>query len=141
MSIIISGSTGIAGMPTIVENVTFTTSTASIPNYDVLIQSILYNTVASTSNWTLNVRGNSTTTFDSFLGVGQALTIVYMATQGAAAYYSPSMLIDGVSPTIEWQGGVAPLYGNPNGVDVYNYTILKSASNTYTVFASQTRFA
>ncbi len=141
MSITISGSNGIFGMPAIIENVTFTTSTASILPYDVLAQSILYNTAASTSNWTLNVRGDSTTTFDSFLGVGQALTIVYMATQGATAYYSTSMLIDGVSPTIEWQGGVAPLYGNPNGVDIYNYTILKSASNTYTVFASQTRFA
>lgn len=142
MSITISGSNGIFGMPAIIENVTVDSSTpSSTVTYDILSQSILYNTVASTANWTLNITGDITTTVNDFLGVGQALTIVHMATQGATAYYPTLIQIDGATPTVEWQGGVAPLYGNPNGVDVYNYTIVKSASATYTVFASQTRFA
>jgi hypothetical protein len=142
MAITISGSNGIFGMPAIIENVTFSSSTpGATVTYNVLSQSILYNTTASTANWTLNITGDGTTSLNSFLGVNQALTVVHMATQGATAYYPTTIQIDGTTVTPEWQGGAAPLYGNPNSVDSYNFTILKSASATYTVFASQTRFA
>ena len=142
MAILISGSVGISGMPTIVENATFSSATpGSTITYSILSQSILYNTTASTANWTLNIIGDGSTTFNSFLSINQSLTIVLMATQGTTAYYPTTIQIDGTTVTPKWQGGVAPTYGNPSGVDVYNFTIIKSANATYTVFASQTRFA
>ena len=141
MPITISGSNGIFGMPAIIENATFSSATPGATiTYNVLSQSILYNTTASTANWTLNITGDGVTTLNTFLGNSQALTVVLMATQGSIAYYPTTIQIDGTTVTPKWQGGVAPIYGNPNGVDLYNFTIIKSASATYTIFASQTRF-
>jgi hypothetical protein len=37
--------------------------------------------------------------------------------------------------------GTAPTAGNASSIDTYVYTILKTASATYTVFGSQTKFA
>ncbi len=142
MTIVLDGTNGITGMPTIMENATVSATAATgTVNYDVLTQTVLYYTTNASANWVLNVRGNSTTTLNSIMGNNQSLSVVFMVAQGSIAYYPTSLTIDGVAPTIEWQGGVTPTFGNPNGVDMYNYAIIKTASATYTVFASQSRFA
>lgn len=142
MPIILNGTNGITGMPTIMENATVSAIAATgTINYDVLTQTVLYYTTNASGNWTLNIRGNGGTTLNSVLGVGQSLSVVFMVTQGTTAYYNSALQIDGATPTIEWQGGTAPIFGNPNSIDVYNYAIIKTANATYTVFASQTRFA
>lgn len=118
-----------------------TAATGTI-NFDALTQSILYYTTNASGNWTLNIRGNSSTTLSSILGVGQAITLVFMATQGSTAYYQTALQVDGLVPTIDWQGGSAPTSGNASGIDVYSFTVIKTASNpTYLVLASQTGFA
>ena len=44
--------------------------------------------------------------------------------------------------TPKWQGGTAPSAGNASSIDVYVYTIIKTAATpTYTVLGSQTQFA
>jgi hypothetical protein len=63
-----------------------------------------------------------------------------MVTQGATAYYNSAVTIDGTSVTPKWQGGVAPSSGTVNAVDIYTYAIVKTASATYSVFASKTDF-
>ena len=142
MSIILNGTNGITGMPAIYETATTsaTAATGTI-NYDVTTQTVLNYTTSASGNWVINVRGNGSTTLNSIMLTGQSLSIVFMAAQGTTAYYPTSLTIDGVSVTPKWQGGVAPTFGNPNGVDMYNYAIVKTASATYTVFASQSRFA
>jgi hypothetical protein len=142
MAILISGSTGLFGFPAIYENLTAsaTAATGTI-NYNVLTQSILYYTSNATGNWTLNVRGDSTTTLNSLMANNSAITIVFMATQNSPAYYATALTIDGTSVTPKWQGGVAPAAGNTSSTDVYTYSILKTASATYTVLASQVKFA
>lgn len=120
--------------------VSATASTGTI-NFDAITQAILYYTTNATGNWTLNVRGNGTNTLNSILAVGESITVVFMATQGATAYYPTSFTVDGSAVTPKWQSGTAPASGNASGVDIYSYTIVKTASATYTVFASQTRFA
>jgi hypothetical protein len=64
-----------------------------------------------------------------------------MVTNTGTAYYNNAVTIDGNAITLKWQGGSAPTAGNINSVDSYSYTIVKTASATFTVFASQTRFA
>jgi hypothetical protein len=49
--------------------------------------------------------------------------------------------VDGASVTPKWQGGTAPTSGNASSIDIYAYTIVKTGSATFTVFASQTKFA
>lgn len=142
MAITLNGTVGITGMPTIIETATpsATAATGTI-NYDVLAQTVLYYTTNAAANWTLNIRGNGSTTLNSVLLTGQSLSVVFMVTQGSTAYYNSAVTIDGTAVTPKWQGGIAPTFGNTSGVDVYNYTIIKTAANTYYVFASQSRYA
>ena len=117
-----------------------TAATGTI-NYDLSTQSVLYYTSNSTGNWTLNIRGDSGTSLNSLMATGQSMTLAFLATQGSTAYYNSALTIDGSSVTPKWSGGSAPAAGNVNGVDVYSYTIIKTGSGSFTVFASQTRFA
>ena len=121
--------------------VSATAATGTI-NFDAVTQSVLYYTTNSTANWTLNIRGNSSTTLTSMLATGDAITVVFLATNGATAYYPTAYQIDGSAVTPKWQGGIAPTSGNASSIDGYSLTIIKTASTpTYTVLASQTKFA
>lgn len=117
-----------------------TAATGTI-NYDLSTQSILYYTSNASANWTVNIRGNSGTTLNSMMATGQSVTMAFLVTQGATAYYNSAVTIDGTSVTPRWLGGSAPSAGNINGVDVYTYTVIKTGSAAYTVFASQSRYA
>lgn len=110
-------------------------------NFDASTQGILYYTSNATANWTLNVRGNSSTTLNTLMSTNDSLTVVFMATQGSTAYYQTSFTIDGTSVTPKWQGATSPSAGNASSIDVYTFTIVKTGSAAYTVFGSQTRFA
>ena len=117
------------------------TAATGTVNFDVSTQSILYYTSNASANWTLNIRGSSSVTLNSIMSTGQSVTVTHLVTQGSTAYYNSALTIDGSSVTPKWSGGSAPAAGNINGVDVYSYTIIKTGSGSFTVFASQTRFA
>lgn len=121
-------------------NIVAAASTGTI-NVDALTSSAWWYTTNSSANWTLNFRGNSTTTLNSILTTGDSVTIAYAATNGATAYRPTVFQIDGSAVTPLWQGGAAPTAGNASATDLYVFTILKTAATpTYTVFASQTQF-
>lgn len=120
--------------------VSATAATGTI-NFDTLTQAVLYYTTNASGNWTLNVRGDGSNTLNSLMATGQSFSITFMATQGGTAYYNNVLTIDGSAVTPKWQGGTAPTSGNASGIDVYTYAIVKTASATFTVFASQTKFA
>jgi len=121
--------------------VSATAATGTV-NFDAVTQGVLYYTTNASANWTLNIRGNSGTTLSSLLAVGDAITVVFLATNGATAYYPTVYQIDGSAVTPKWQGGLAPTAGNASSIDAYSLTIIKTASTpTYTVLASQTKFA
>jgi hypothetical protein len=120
--------------------VSATAATGTV-NYDVTTQSVLFYTTNASGNWTLNVRASSGTSLDSALSTGESVTIAFLVTQGTTAYYQTGFQVDGSAVTPKWQGGEAPAAGFPSGVDIYVMTIIKTASATFSVFASQTRFA
>jgi len=110
--------------------------------YDAITQGVLYFTSNASANWTLNIRGNSGTTLNSILAVGDAITVTHLVTQGSTAYYNSAVQIDGSAVTPKYQGGTAFAAGNASSIDAYVYTVVKTAATpTYTVFASQTKFA
>ena len=117
-----------------------TAATGTI-NYDVATQSIVYYTTNATANWTINFRALSSATLNSLMSTGQTITVTFMATQGATAYYNSAVTIDGAAITPKWQSGITPNAGNANSVDTYTYAIIKTANATFTVLASQTRYA
>lgn len=120
--------------------VTATAATGTI-NYDVTTQSVLYYTSNASANWTVNFRASSGTSLDSAMAVGQSVTVAFLVTNGGTAYYNNAVQVDGSSVTPKYQGGTAWTGGNASSIDVYSYTIVKTASTTFTVFASQTKFA
>ena len=123
-----------------VATISATAATGTI-NYDVTTQSVLYYTTSASGNWTVNIRGNATTSLNTLMSTGQAVTVVFLVSQGATAYYNSALTIDSVSVTPKYQGGTAPTSGNASGVDAYSYTIVKTGPAAFTVFAAQTRFA
>jgi hypothetical protein len=121
------------------------TVTASAPpsttNYDAKTQSVLYYTTNTSANWTLNIRGDSSTSLNSVMQVGQTITVVLIAVNSTTAYYPNVIQVDGSSVTPKWQGGTAVSSGNASAIDIYTFAVLKTASATFTVFASQTKFS
>lgn len=117
-----------------------TAATGTI-NYDVTTQSVLYYTTNASANWTVNFRASSGTSLNTLLSTGQAITVAFLVTQGSTAYYNSAVQVDGASVTPKYQGGTAWTAGNASGIDAYTYTIIKTGSAAFTVFAAQTRFA
>ena len=109
--------------------------------YEVNSQSVVYSTASATGNWTLNIVYSKAMPLNAYLAIGQSVTVANMVTQGATAYYNNVLQIDGVTVTPKYQGGTAYTAGNASSIDVYTYTVTKTADRTYTVFASQTKFA
>jgi hypothetical protein len=120
--------------------VSATAATGTI-NFDVTTQSVLYYTLNASTNWTVNFRASSGTSLNTAMATGDVITVAFLVTQGSPAYYNSAVTIDGSSVTPKWQGGTAPTAGNASSIDAYTYTIVKTASATFTVFASQTKFA
>lgn len=116
------------------------TAATGTMNYDISTQSVLYYTSNASADWTPNFRFSSGTSLDTAMTTGQAITVVFLVTQGATAYKSTAVQVDGNAVTPKWQGGTAPSGGNASSIDIYTYTIVKTGSAAFTVFASQTQF-
>ena len=118
------------------EKVSTITSTTGTITYDTTQQGIIYATANQTANRTINF-----TNVNSNLAVGQSVTCTMMLTQGSTAYYLNAYQVDSSTVTPKWSGGSAPSSGNASGIDVYTFTIIKTADATFTVLASITDFA
>ena len=117
------------------------TGTTGVTNFDVITQAVLYHTTNAAGNFTVNIRGDGSTTLNNILDTNESVTVAFLVTQGSTPYYNSAVTVDGSSITPEWQGGSAPSAGNASSVDVYTYTIFKTGDAAFTVFAAQTQFA
>ena len=118
------------------------TALTSTVNLNTLDGAVFYYTANATGNWTLNVRGDGSNSLNTVMATNDSISFVVMATQGSTAYYQSAMQIDTTSVVPKWAGGPpAPSAGNANSIDVYAFTIIKTAPATFTVLASQTKFA
>ena len=142
-TVFLSGNT--TALSTIVSNIAETTNVYNVAstgtiNYNLTDQSVLFSTVNATANFTLNLRGNATTTLDSLMANGQTVTVAYLASTGFPAFFSNTFSIDGFTRTVRWQNSIIPTAGNANSIDSYAFTVIKTSTNTYTVFGTQTQF-
>ena len=117
------------------------TAATGTVNFDALTQQVLYYSTDASANWTLNIRGDASTTLNSIMSTGDSFTVVFMAAQGATAYYQSATTIDGASVTPKWQGGEAPTEGTASSIDSYSMTVFKEGDASFTVFASLAAFA
>jgi hypothetical protein len=121
-------------------NITAIAANATI-NIDILSNVVVYCTANATGNFTVNFRGNAGTTFNNAVPANVSVSASLVTAQGATAYYNSLVQVDGSTVTPKWQGGTAPTSGNANSTDTYVYVVMKSAANTYTILATQTKFA
>jgi hypothetical protein len=135
--------TGTASIWQMMENATVSATAATgTVNYDLLTNgAVTYYTSNATGNWTLNLRGSASTSLNSVMSTGTSLTIAFLVTNGATAYYQTALQVDGNAITPKWQNGAAPSSGNINSIDIYSITVIKTGSATFTALASQTKFA
>lgn len=120
-------------------NVVASAATGTI-NFDVATASVWYYTSNASANHTLNFRYDGSNTLSSKLAVGDAITLVWLNTNGSTAYYPNVIQIDGSAVTPKVPAAISA--GNASAIDAYVFTIIKTAATpTYTVLETQTKFA
>jgi hypothetical protein len=119
-------------------------SLSSTTNLDALSGAVYYNTSSTTSNITLNLRGDGSNTLDSLVTEGKAFSCVYMITSGSTSGKISSITIGSSTVSVKWFGANAyPAGSGGDNVDVYTITAVKTddtGNGTFTVFASQSKF-
>jgi len=122
-------------------NVSASTATGTV-TINSATDSVTYFTANASANFTVNLRGNASLTMNNALETGEAVTSVFLNTNGTAAYYPTVVQVDGGTATVstKWQGGAAPTAGNASSIDSYSFTVIKTAGSAFTVLASQTQF-
>ena len=94
----------------------------------------LFTTAESTTS-TPNLRWNSSTALNTKVDTGESISVTIITTANASGF-SAQLTIDGSAVTENWVGGSAPDAGGSSGVDIHAYTIIKTASATWTVIAN-----
>lgn len=76
---------------------------------------------------------------DTTMSTGDTMAVTIITT-AAAGGYSARVSIDGLLTgiTTSWVGGSEPSAGGSSGVDIYNYTIIKTGSAAYQVIGNYT---
>jgi hypothetical protein len=119
-------------------NVVASAATGTI-NFDVTTASVWYYTSNATANHTLNFRYSSGVSLNTAMATGDAITLVWLNTNGTTAYYPNVIQIDRTTVTPKVPAAISA--GNATAIDAYSFTIIKTASATFTVLETQTKFA
>lgn len=122
-----------------------TTGWDSSVGYDVLDQTILYNSTPSAGTFYVSIRGNGTSVPLSQVlkDIGNTITCVYIINCADTAHYCTSVEVDSTTTgvTTFWQGGAPPTVGVASARNVYTFTVMKiTATPTYQIFASLVAF-
>lgn len=116
-------------------------SLSGATNINALDGLVYYWTAAAGANWDINLRGDASTSLNTLMDINQAATFVFMVTNGSTAYKLNALTIGSSTVTLKWFGGNAWPSGNITSVDVYTVTAIKTATDQFTVFVSQSKFA
>ena len=107
-------------------------------NIDLENGMVHYFTTQETTTSTPNIRFSSSVTLNDVMQIGETISVTIITT-AAAGGYSAQLNIDGGAVTENWVGGDAPSDGGSSGVDIYAYTIIKTANATFTVIGNQSK--
>ena len=123
-------------------NVTGTAADGNL-NINLSTAPIWFYNANSTSNVRMNLCAGSGNNFGTLTSTGEAVTFTVLMQNGATGYFANTIQVDGTTSGVstKWLGNVIPISGSTNSVDVYSFSVVKTAASTYTVLASQTRYA
>lgn len=110
-------------------------------NIDLENNTLYFFSSNTTANVTFNFRANTQNTLDSQLPIGSTVTSAILLKQGATRYRA-NVYVDGTLQSPWWLGNSAPSFATTQqeSIDVYSFSILKTAANAYTVLASNANF-
>ncbi len=119
------------------------TAIADTINFDALTQPILYYTASAFKNWTLNIRGNASTSLNNVMAIGQTMTIAVMVSQGVTPVYTGSisgttLTVSAVSAGVLAVGQTISGTGVTSGTTITAFGTGTGGTGTYTVSVSQT---
>ena len=110
-------------------------------NIDLENNTVYFFSSNTTANVTFNLRANTQNTLDSQLLIGQSIATAILLKQGATRYRA-NVYIDGTLQSPFYLGNSAPSFATTQqeSIDLYSFNVIKTASNTYTVLASNSSF-
>jgi hypothetical protein len=110
-------------------------------NIDISNNSVFFFNANTTANVTFNIRGNNSTTFDNIASIGA--TSIAIAVKHGTVRHEANLSIDGVQQTLYYAGNTKPsnVSISSSEINLFNYSIFKTASNSYVVITSNTLFA
>lgn len=119
----------------LVETLTPITATAGAMTIDVSTSSaFITSSLSGTTILTVNNVGNILTANN------QAFTFVVISNQTATTAFIDIVSISGGSATLRWANNTVPANGTGSGgVDIYRFSVIRTALNTYTIVAAQLR--
>ena len=119
----------------------YSTAVGGNVNIDLQNNTLYFFSSNTTANVTFNFRANTQNTLDSQLPIGSTVTSAILLKQGATKYRA-NVYVDGTLQTPWWLGNSAPGYATTQqeSIDVYSFSILKTAANAYTILASNANF-
>jgi hypothetical protein len=138
--------TGSTSIEQILEKATVSGSAlSSTTHLDALSGAVYYNTASTTSNITLNLRGDGSNTLASLVPAGKAFSCVFMITSGSVNGKILTVTAGSSTVALKWFGGnVSPAGSSGGSVDVYTITAVKTSdtgNGTFHIFISQSKFA
>ena len=110
-------------------------------NIDVANSSVFFFNANTTANVTFNIRANTQNTFDSVTAIGET-TSVAIAVKHGTVRHEANLSIDGVQQTLFYAGNTRPANVSISSAEInlFSYSIFKTAANVYTVIAANTLF-
>ena len=85
---------------------------------------------ATSGNYGPNFRKNASATLNSIMGVGDVVSVIFMAASSTHYLDQTDIQVDGSTSNldIDFIGGSAPTAANGSGFDIYTFTIQKTAA-------------
>ena len=119
-------------------------------NIDVSSSTVYFFNANTTANVTFNLRANASHTFDSATTIGET-TSVAIAVKHGTQRHTANLYIDGGLITGDFSGTPNCIFYAANTkpantsitsgeINLFNYSIFKTAANSYTVIAANTLF-
>jgi hypothetical protein len=127
----------------IAETINVVTSPVS-GNYQIYVADtgVYYFTANATGSVTFDLIGRQGTSLNQLISIGQTASVAIMLKQGSTRQRA-NVQVDGVLQTCYWLGNTQPSQASSLGqtLDVYNFTVIKTENNGYTVLASNSAYA
>jgi hypothetical protein len=110
-------------------------------NIDVADSTVFFFNANTTANVTFNIRANTQNTFDSVTAIGETTSLAIAVKHGTVRHEA-NLAIDGVTQTLYYAGNTRPANVSISSAEInlFSYSIFKTAANTYTVISANTLF-